>query len=89
MQASDLLQLAATLLEIIIAAFATLVAVRGKKTYAWFIAVTFSLFVLFDIIRIFALPVSEDIHSGLFLLACILMLYGVWTMYLDLLPAKS
>jgi len=84
MQASDLLQLAATFLEIVITVFAVLVALKGKKTYAWFIAMTFSLFVIFDLIRIFSLPVSEDLHAGIFLLACVLMLYSIWTMYLDI-----
>jgi hypothetical protein len=84
MQASDFLQLAATFLEIIIAGFATLIAVQKKRTFGWFIAATFLLFAIFDITRIFAFGLSVDLYALVFLVACATMLYAIWTMLQEL-----
>jgi len=81
MDASNLLQTLAVLIEVAIAAVAVLIAVQNKKTCGWFIAITFALFVVFDIGRIFLVPIPDDIHSIIFLLACGSMLYAVWLMY--------
>jgi hypothetical protein len=81
MDVSNLLQTLAVLVEIAITAVTVLIAIQYKKTYAWFIAGTFALFVLFDIFRIYDLPVSADLHGLVFLVACCLMLYAVWLLY--------
>jgi hypothetical protein len=81
MDVSNLLQTLAVLVEIAITAVSVLIAIQYRKIYAWFIAGTFALFVLFDICRIFVLPVSADLHGLIFLVACCLMLYAVWRLY--------
>jgi hypothetical protein len=81
MQVSDIVQIFATLIEIIIAVVAILIAMQKKKNYGWFIALTFALFVIFDLARIFALDISADIHSLILLVACLSMLYGAWLLY--------
>jgi len=81
MQVSDIVQILAILIECAIAGIAILIAVRNKKVYGWFIAATFALFVLFDICRISAVAISPEIHALVFLVACVLMLYGTWLLY--------
>ena len=81
MQISDLLQLIATLIEIVIAVIAVLIATQKKKTYGWFIALTFTLFVVFDLARIFALDIPADLQSLTLLVACLSMLYTVWLVW--------
>ena len=78
---SDFLQIIAVLIEVVITVIAVLLATRRQKPYGWGIAVTFGLFVLFDVIRIFALPVPEAVHALSLLVACGSMLYAVWLMY--------
>jgi hypothetical protein len=78
---SDLLQIIAVILEVAVTVTALVIATRQKKLYGWFTAVTFGLFVLFDIGRIFALPVPDAVHALIFLVACGSMLYAVWLMY--------
>jgi hypothetical protein len=78
---SDFLQIIAVLLEGAVAVIAVVIATRQKKYYGWCIAVTFGLFVLFDIGRLFSLPLPDAAHSLIFLVACGSMLYGVWLMY--------
>ena len=87
MQFSDFLQVIAVLLEVAVTVVAVVIATRNRKAYGWCIAVTFGLFVLFDISRIFALPVPDAVHALIFLVACGSMLYGVWLMYKETGPA--
>jgi len=84
---SDFLQILAVLLEGAITIIAAVIAVRYKKTYGWCIAITFVLFVLFDIGRLFSLPLSEAAHALILLVACGSMLYGIWLMYGELAAA--
>jgi hypothetical protein len=81
MDISNLLETLAVLIECTIAAIACLIAVQNKKVYGWFIAATFALYVLFDVFRIFSLPMPADVHAGIFLVASALMLYAVWLLY--------
>jgi hypothetical protein len=81
MDISNLVQTLAVLVEFAITAVAILIAIQYKRVYAWFIAGCFALFVLFDIFRIFNLPMSADLHGFILLVACCLMLYAVWLLY--------
>jgi len=81
MQFSDILQLVATLVELVIAVAAVLIAVQKKKAYGWFIAFTFALFVVFDLARIFALDIPADLHALILLVACLSMLYAIWLVW--------
>ena len=78
---SDFLQLIAVVLEIAVTVIALLIATRKKRAWGWGIAITFGLFVLFDIFRIFELPMPEAFHAFIFLVACGSMLYAIWLMY--------
>jgi hypothetical protein len=78
---SDFLQIIAVLLEVAVTVIAAGIAIRQKKSYGWCIAITFLLFVLFDIGRLFSLPLPDEARALIFLVACGSMLYGVWLMY--------
>ncbi len=84
MQIPDILQLAATLIELVIAVIAVLIATQKNKTWGWFIALTFALFVVFDLARIFALDISADLHALILLVACLSMLCAVWLMWKEM-----
>ena len=75
------IQLIATLTEVVIALIAFLIGWQKKRLYGWLIAVTFGLFVIFDLARIFALEVAADKYSLLLLIACLSMLYAVWLLW--------
>lgn len=80
MQVADLLQLLAIILECAVAIIAVLVAVQYRKIYGWLIALTFGLFALFDIFRVFTLPVPADLHALILLVASASMVTAVWMM---------
>lgn len=81
MDLSGIIQLAATLVEIVIALAAFLIAWKKKKQYGYFIGITFALFVLFDLARIFALDVSAERHALVLLVACFSMAYAMWLLW--------
>jgi len=81
MDISGIIQLVATLTEVIIALAAFLIAWKKKKQYGWFIGITFALFVIFDLARIFALEVSAERHALVLLIACLSMLYAVYLIW--------
>jgi hypothetical protein len=81
MDISGTIQLIATLAEVVVAILAILIAVTKKKTYGWFVGITFGLFVVFDLARIFALEVSAELHALVLLIACLSMLYAAWLMW--------
>lgn len=78
---ADFLEILAVLIEAAVTVIAAVIATRQKKSYGWCIAVTFGLFVLFDMVRLFSLPLPDTAHALIFLVACGSMLYGVWLMY--------
>ena len=78
---SDFLQIIAVILEVAVTVIAGIIGISQKKTYGLCIAITFGLFVLFDIGRLFLLPIPDAAHALIFLVACGSMLYGVLLMY--------
>jgi hypothetical protein len=83
MDIADFIQIIAILFECGVVAVAVLIATRNHKQYGWFIAITFALFALFDLIRILFQYGLSGIHSLLLFVACVSMMYAVWLMYND------
>jgi hypothetical protein len=83
MDISDIIQMLAILIECGVVVIAVLIATRNHKQYGGLIAITFALFVLFDLIRILWENGLSGIHSLLLFVACVSMLYAVWLMYND------
>ncbi|MFA5236512.1 MAG: hypothetical protein WC362_01495 [Methanoregula sp.] len=81
MDIADFIQILAILIECAVVVIAVLVAARNKKQYGWFIALTFALFVIFDLVRVGLPNILSSLHSLLLLVACASMLYAVWLMY--------
>jgi len=78
MDASGTIQLIASLAEVVVAILAFLIAVKKKKTYGWFMGITFSLLVVFNFARVFALEISAEGYALIFLIACLSMVCAVW-----------
>jgi len=83
MDTSGTIQLIASLAEVIVALIGVLIAVQKKKTFGWFVGITFGLLVVFNLARIFALEVSAELYALVFLIACISMVYAMWLMWTE------
>lgn len=81
MDISGTIQLVATLAEVAVALIAFLIAIQNKKLYGWFIGITFALFVVFDLARIFALEMSAELHALVLLVACVSMVCAAWLLW--------
>jgi hypothetical protein len=69
-------------LEIAVAVVAMLAAVKGRP-YLYGLALTFTIYVLYDLGRLLGWNVEQGILSVLFLLASASALYAVWGLYRD------
>ena len=67
--------------EVMAAILGLMIAIRNKKDFGWGIALTFSIYVFYDIVRFLALRVSEVLIGSLFFIASIAILWSVWRIY--------
>ena len=76
------IQLISILLELVIAILFLVVALRGRK-YFYGLFVTFTIYVFYDLSRLFLWDVKEGLLTGIFLVATLGALYSVWNIYKD------
>ncbi len=58
-----------------------LLAVKKKKVYGWFIALTFAAYVFYDIAELIPLHFKVDVWAPIYTIAAITMLYALWKIY--------
>ena len=69
-------------LEIAVAVIAILAAVKGRP-HLYGLALTFTIYVLYDLGRFLGWSVEKGVLSALFLVASLSALVAVWGLYLD------
>ena len=77
-----MLLIASIIIEAAVAIAAMLVAVKGRP-YLYGLALTFTIYVLYDLGRLLGWNVEKGILSVLFLLASASALFAVWGLYRD------
>ena len=77
-----MLLIACIVIEAAVAIVAMLVAVKGRP-YLYGLALTFAIYVLYDLGRLLGWNVEKGILSVLFLLASASALFAVWGLYRD------
>ncbi len=86
---SDLyfIHLISILVEFCVMALGVLIATKRKKIYGWLIALTFGIYVVYDLIRylntlsIGNFAVSDDLMYVIFFIASVSALIAVWLIY--------
>ena len=81
MDLSFYLQPVSIFIESIICIIAIAIGVLKKKLYGWFIALTFGIYVVYNIVKYLDASFSPNVVSIIFLIATLSMLYAVWTLY--------
>jgi hypothetical protein len=79
----NLLHLLSILLEVVVAALGVMLAISKKKIYGWCIAVTFVLYVIYDLANLLAWNISLDTLYMIFFVATISILWAVWNIFLE------
>ena len=88
MDTNTVLQVLGIFIECIVLVAGVRLATKGKKYYGWWIALTFALYVAFDLSRLGFLPKIEAVISPLFLIASISILYAVWLIGCEVIPTR-
>jgi len=78
-----LLHLLSILLEVVVAALGVMLAISKKKIYGWCIAVTFVLYVVYDLANLLAWNISQDTLYTIFFVATLSILWAVWNIFLE------
>ena len=78
MNAFDVISL---LIEIVVVFLALMLAVSRRKSYGYFIALTFAIYAFYDATRFLMMSVDQYFTSFLFLIASVSILLAVWRMY--------
>jgi hypothetical protein len=81
MDLSTLLQPVSIGIEAILVVLGIALAVQKKKCYGWFIAITFGIYVIYDSVFFLGVQVSQDVLSGIFFIATLSILIGIWQLY--------
>ncbi len=81
MDLSFYLQPVSIVIEAIICIIAIAIGILKKKIYGWFIALTFGIYVVYDIIAFMDISLLPSVVAIIFLVATLSMLYVVWILY--------
>jgi hydrogenase/urease accessory protein HupE len=84
MEISTLLQPVSIAIEVILVVIGLGIAVQKKRCYGWFIAITFGIYVVYDTMHFLGVQVSQNILSGIFFIATLSILIGIWQLYKEL-----
>ena len=79
----NLLHLLSILLEAVVALLGIMLAIGKKKMYGWCIALTFVLYVVYDLTNLMALNISQDTLYMIFFVATLSILWAVWNIFLE------
>lgn len=69
MELSGIIQAISIIIESAVIVLAIRIAAAGNRAYGWLFALTFALYVVFDLSRLGLVPISEELSSPLFLVA--------------------
>lgn len=83
------LQMISILLEVFVVALGIMLVVGKKKMYGWCIALTFVLYILYDLVNLLSLHISQDSRVILFFIATISILWAIWNIFLEALGSSS
>jgi len=76
-----MLQIASIVIECAIVVLALMIATTRRKPYGFALALTFTIYVLFDSARQFQLSIPDEFLHVLFLAASVSALWAVWRIY--------
>lgn len=86
MDISTLLQPVSIGIEVILVVLGIAIALQKKRCYGWFFALTFGIYVIYDTLHYTGVEVSQNVLSGIFFIATLSILIGIWQLYRDLYP---
>ena len=83
------LQTISILLELMVVALGLMLVIDKKKMYGWCIALTFILYVFYDLANLLYLHISQDSLDVLFFMATLSILWAIWNIFLEAFGQSS
>lgn len=77
----NILQLVSIGFEVVAMLLGILLFVQKKKSWGGCLALTFAIYVYYDLANLFNLAVGQGLLRGLFFIASISILWAVWRIY--------
>jgi len=77
------LQTISILLELMVVALGIMLVVGKKKMYGWCIALTFILYIFYDLANLLSLHISQETLDILFFMATLSILWAIWNIFLE------
>ena len=77
------LQTISILLEFVVVALGIMLVIGKKKMYGWCIALTFILYIFYDLANLLSLHISQDSLDILFFMATLSILWAIWNIFLE------
>jgi len=74
----NFLHFVSILLEMVVALLGVMLATMKQKRYGWFIALTFLLYVFYDLAFFLSLQISQDLLYYVFFIATLSILWAIW-----------
>ena len=79
----NVLQMISIFQEMAVAFLAMMLAVSKKKQYGWFIALTYMIYVFYDLVHLLNLNISSDLLYFAFFAATVSILWAIWNIFLE------
>jgi hypothetical protein len=76
-------------MEVMVVALGIMLVVGKKKMYGWCIALTFLLYIFYDLVNLLSLHLSQDSLEILFFMATLSILWAIWNIFLEAVGQSS
>ena len=76
-------------LEVMVVALGIMLVVGKKKMYGWCIALTFILYIFYDLVNLLSLHISQDSLDISFFMATLSILWAIWNIFLEAFGQSS
>lgn len=77
----NLVQLISIAMEVVVLVLGIKIATEKRRTYGWFIALTFTIYVIYDLANLFNYGIPSGLLRTIFFIASVSILYAVWQIY--------
>jgi hypothetical protein len=83
------LQTISILLKFVVVALGIMLVVGKKKMYGWCIALTFILYIFYDLANFLSWHISQETLDILFFMATLSILWAIWNIFLEAFRQSS
>ena len=77
----DIFPMVSLLAEVFVIILAAVIAMNKKKNYGWMFAVSYALFLVYDVVGFLEIAMDQNISEFILLVGVVFSLVGIWQLY--------